>query len=302
LKKGPVKLLFLLRKDPYIENRSALAIKLRLPQGHPGRARFFEFHDQPWFPKTIRDGVTDALQFILSLGGVYRSIAPRLSEAIEVCWAERVVDLCSGGGGPWMWLRRSVSVANGRPVMVYLTDKYPNISAFDSAEEKTGGQIAFYSQSVDASNLPAELWGFRTLFTSFHHFAPDEAVAILQNAVDSGQGIGIFEAPRRHPLTILATVLMLLGGFLTAPFIRPFSILRLFWTYVIPVIPLVLLFDGVVSCLRAYSQNELAELVRQVKSGNYMWQIGEQPGGLTPITFLIGTPRAVRVNAPQSLR
>jgi hypothetical protein len=276
------------------------AHKLSRTARNPDGARFFEFHDQAWFPKTIRDGVTDALQFILSLGGVYRSIAPRLSEAIEACGAERVVDLCSGGGGPWLWLYRSVSVANGRAVTVCLTDKYPNIPAFDSAKENARGQITFHPQGVDAANLPAELLGFRTLFTSFHHFAPDEAVAILQNAVDSSQGIGIFEAPRRHPLTILSTVLILLGGFATAPFIRPFSISRLFWTYVIPVIPLVLLFDGVVSCLRAYSQNELAELAGQVKSGNYVWRIGEQRGGIAPITFLIGIPGALAIKASQS--
>jgi hypothetical protein len=277
----------------------APAEQLGSPTRTFGGARFFEFHDQPWFPKSIRDGVTDGLQFILNLGGVYRSIAPRLNQAIESCEADRVVDLCSGGGGPWPWLYRSLSVRQGGPVTVCLTDKYPNISAFTAAKENTAGQITFYPQRVEADRLPAELTGFRTIFTSFHHFAADDAVAILQNAVDSGQGIGIFEAPRRHPLTILSTVLMFLGGFVSAPFIRPFSFSRLFWTYVIPIIPLVLLFDGVVSCLRAYSQKELWELVHRVECNHYTWQIGEQAGGLAPITFLIGTPRAGQMNASQ---
>ncbi|MDP9339217.1 MAG: hypothetical protein M3P45_10145 [Acidobacteriota bacterium] len=275
--------------------------KLFRPGRHLGGARFFEFHDQAWFPKNIRDGVTDALQFIFSLGGVYRSIVPRLNQAIEMCGTERVVDLCSGGGGPWLWLYRYVGRTNGHAVTVCLTDKYPNISAFDSARKKAPGQILFYPQRVEAANLPADLSGFRTIFTSFHHFAPDEAVAILQNAVDSGQGIGVFEAPRRHPLTILSTALMLLAGFVVPPLMRPFSISRLLWTYVIPVIPLVLFFDGVVSCLRAYSQEELRQLVRQVKSENYVWQIGEQTGGFTPITFLIGIPVAPRADTGQSI-
>jgi hypothetical protein len=33
--------------------------------------QWMEFHDQPWFPRSFRDGVTDALQFIMNLGGVY---------------------------------------------------------------------------------------------------------------------------------------------------------------------------------------------------------------------------------------
>ncbi len=47
--------------------------------------------------------------------------------------------------------------------------------------------------------VPRELKGFRTMFTSFHHFPPEEARAILQNAVDAGEGIGIFEITRRAP-------------------------------------------------------------------------------------------------------
>ena len=154
---------------------------------------------------------------------------------------------------------------------------------------------------MDAAALPAELTGFRTIFTSFHHFTPDEAVAILQNAADDGQGIGVFEAAKRDPLTILLTVLMPLAGFLTAPFARPFRISRLFWTYIIPVIPFVLFFDGVVSCLRAYSQKELSLLAAQVKADNYVWQIGEQSGGLAPVTFLVGYPAACECNYADSV-
>jgi len=206
------------------------------------------------------------------------------------------VDICSGGGGPWLWLYGLLRVSNGRNINresmeVCLTDKYPNIAAFENARRKTGGRITFYRGFVDAASLPRELSGFRTLFTSFHHFTPDEAVAILQNAADDGQGIGVFEAAKRHPLTILLTALMPLAGILTAPFARPLRISRLFWTYVIPVIPFVLFFDGVVSCLRAYSQKELSLLAAQVKAENYAWQIGEQSGGLAPITFLVGYPK-----------
>jgi hypothetical protein len=253
-----------------------------------GGARFIELHDQHWFPKLLRDGVTDGLQFVLSLGRVYRPIVPLLNEAMEVVGAERVVDLCSGGGGPWLWLCGLLGAKHGRAMEVCLTDKFPNIAAFESARDKTNGQITFYPESVDAANLPADLPGFRTIFTSFHHFRPDEAVAILQNAVDDGQGIGIFEAAKRDPWTILLTFLMPLGGIVSAPFIRPFRISRLFWTYIVPILPFVLLFDGVISCLRAYSQRELAMLAAQVRAENYEWCVGEQRGGIAPITFLIG--------------
>jgi len=266
-----------------------------------GGARFFDFHDQKWFPKSLRDGVTDALQFILSLVGIYRPIAPVLNKAVEASGAERIVDLCSGGGGPWLWLYGLLRMSNGRNIQICLTDKYPNVAAFENARRKTGSRITFYPGFVDAAALPGELTGFRTLFTSFHHFTPDEAVAILQNAADDGQEIGVFEAAKRDPLTILLTMLMPLAGFLTAPFARPFRISTIFWTYFIPVIPLVLFFDGVISCLRAYSEKELSLIAAQVKANNYVWQVGEQSGGLAPITFLIGYPEAVNKIAQPAL-
>ena len=270
-------------------------------EGSVGGARFFEFHDQKWFPKGLRDSVTDGLQFILSLGGIYRPIVPLLNEAVESTAAARIIDLCSGGGGPWLWLYRLLRVSRGRRIEICLTDKYPNIAAFENARKKTGGQITFYPGFVEAASLPRELSGFRTIFTSFHHFTPDEAVAILQNAADDGQGIGVFEAAKRDPLTILLTVLMPLAGFLTAPFARPFRISRLFWTYVVPVIPFVLFFDGVISCLRAYSLEELSRLAAQVNAENYVWQIGERSGGLTPVTFLIGYPQRANTSEQTAL-
>ena len=64
------------------------------------------------------------------------------------------------------------------------------------------------------------------------------------------------------------------------------------WTYLIPIIPLVLLFDGVVSCLRTYRPQELREIVDKLTSCEYKWEIGELAGGKVPITYLIGYPKS----------
>jgi hypothetical protein len=261
-----------------------------------GGAPLMEFHDREWFPPILRNYVTDALQFILNLGRVYGPIVPRLKKAIYAAKPKALVDLCSGGGGPWPWLQGLLQSASW-PVTVCMTDKYPNTLAFESLSRQTEGQVTFYPDAVNATNPPPELLGFRTIFTSFHHFQPQQALAILQNVVDARQGIGVFEAARRRPLTLLSTLLMFFGGFLTAPFIRPFRFSRLCWTYLIPVIPLVLFFDGVLSCLRAYSKDELLKLVSKVNADDYVWEIGEESGGLAPITYLVGYPETEKLDA-----
>ena len=97
----------------------------------------FEFHDQPWFPVYLRDYVTDGLQASMSLGGIYRSIADRLNHAFQISKASRVVDLCSGGSGPWPWLHESLRDTQGRLAEICLTDLYPNTSAFERSQSET---------------------------------------------------------------------------------------------------------------------------------------------------------------------
>ena len=122
----------------------------------------------------------------------------------------------------------------------------------------------YRAEPVDAARVPSELGGFRTLFTSFHHFPPRQAREILRDAVAKGRGIGIFEIPGRRPLTLLLLPLVLVGDILVVPFLRPRPFARMVWRWLIPIVPLVLLFDGIVSCLRAYSPGELRGIDERV--------------------------------------
>ena len=249
-----------------------------------------EIHEQVWFPRNLRDHVTEALQSILNWGNVYRPVAVRLAQAIEAAGANQVVDLCSGAGGPWTWLHRAIADQMDFKIGVCLTDKYPNIAAFQKAEQESGGAITYSVEPVDAGRIPAQIAGFRTIFSSFHHFPPKEAADVLQNAVNDRQGIGIFEAAARHPLNILLTFLAPLAALLITPFIRPFRWSRLLWTYVIPVVPFVLLADGILSCLRSYSTTELSQLVSSLDGESYKWQIGKGAAGIVPVTYMLGHP------------
>jgi hypothetical protein len=256
------------------------------------RIRFIELHEQPWFPASFRDETTDALQFGLNFLKAYAGIAPLLQSAVHSTGSRSIVDMCSGGGGPWLDLSRKFQT-EGPALQIWLTDKYPNLRAFQNVKVASENHITFYRSSVDAMQVPPELKGFRTMFSSFHHFSPEEARAILQNAVDDSQSIAIFEITRCTPLTIGLMFPWALMLFLCTPLIRPFRWSRLFWTYLIPIIPFVVLFDGVVSCLRTYRPQELQEIIGTLTAAEYQWEIGEHsrtPRKL-PITYLIGYPR-----------
>jgi hypothetical protein len=256
------------------------------------RVQFIELHEQSWFPSFLRDEITDALQFGLNLFKSYAPIAPLLQSAVDATRSRSIADLCSGGGGPWLDLSRKLQ-RDVPALSIYLTDKYPNLAAFDNLREASANRITFCPRPVDALNVPSELCGFRTMFSSFHQFSPEDARAVLQNAVDARQSIAIFEITRRSPSTIGLMIPWALVPLLYTPWIRPFRWSRLLWTYLVPIIPLVLLFDGVVSCLRTYRPRELREIIEKLTATGYHWGIGEYAGapGRMPITHLIGYPR-----------
>jgi hypothetical protein len=267
------------------------------------RIQFIEIHEQPWFPSSIRDEITDMLQFGFRQLKVYAPIIPRLQSALEATACRStvgpaIVDLCSGGGGPWFILSRKLKALTpaGKPesLQIWLTDKYPNLVAYQNVAALSENRIASYPHPVDAMNVPRELKGFRTMFTSFHHFSPEQARAILQNAVDAGEGIGIFEITRRAPAAMGLMFTWVLFLLLGTPWVRPFRWSRLLWTYLVPIIPLALMFDGVVSCLRTYRPSELQDIVRKLNNSQYRWDIGEHAGryGEPRITYLIGYPQA----------
>src|SRR5438105_2311666 len=100
------------------------------------RLHLIEIEDQAWCPRTIRDALTDYLQFALVVTKPYAAMVPLLYTALQRTGARRVLDLCSGAAGPWLWLR-PVLADTGVNVSVCLTDKYPNKEAFARSSSLT---------------------------------------------------------------------------------------------------------------------------------------------------------------------
>ena len=254
------------------------------------RLHLLELHEQPWCPGALRDGITDLLQAAINWFHAYDAIAPRLAAAVNRSGSRRVVDLASGGGGPWLGLRPQLA-RHGADVSVLFTDRYPNVTALRRATDMEPARAEFSAESVDATALPPGLTGFRTMFTAFHHFRPTDARAILGDAVRRGEGIGVFEITQRDPVALTFSLLALLAVLILVPFIRPFRWDRLLVTYLPPLLPLMAAFDGVVSCLRSYSPAELRDMVQDLPQ--YEWDIGRVRHRIFPmfVTYLIGTPR-----------
>lgn len=256
------------------------------------RLPFGEIADQSWCPRVIRNYLTDFLQFSINQTGQYIPVVPRLFYFMQRGGDQHIVDLCSGGSGPWLRIYGIFSRAIGESFRIVLTDRSPNLDAFGYAHKVSKGKIVFREEPFDICGLPIGLIGFRTLFGSFHHFTPVQAKQILQDAVDSGQGIGIFEMTDRSVLSVLGMISAPLFVLLHTPKIKPYRWSRYFFTYILPVVPLVVMLDGVMSCLRSYSIEELVAMTGSITGENYDWEIRKlrSPFSPFPIIYVLGSP------------
>lgn len=264
------------------------------------RVQLFEFEDLPWFPQVVREHMTDFLSYLGQRGRrMYSTFAERLASAMLETGDDRVLDLCSGGGGPAIAItglmrERGVSAVS---VSVTLTDLYPNLPRLEQAESEGRGWVDYRAQPVDATAVPAALPGFRLICNAFHHLPPSAARKCLADAVAQRRGIAVVEMVDRSAPSLLGVTFGSSAVLALTPFIRPLRVSRFLLTYVLPIVPLCTFWDGVVSCLRAYSPEQLGRLVASLPDNDYQWDIGRLPvpgAPLLSMVFLIGRPRRPR--------
>lgn len=261
------------------------------------RVQLFEFEDLDWWPQALRNYLTEVLSHLLISGRTYAPIVPRLAAAIRRSGSLRILDFCSGSGGPSLAVLDAVNAELGAPVEIVLSDKFPNRARLEaiSAGHPHCHYLAEPVDVLDARGLVGD--AFRTMFTALHHFRPTEVATILADAVACRAGIALFEFTERAVAQMAAsmsvTPLLTLG---VTPKLRPVTVGRMFWTYLVPIVPLTFAWDGLVSALRSYGPEELEAIVRTVGDADcFDWDIGRTPpaerGIPFRITYLIGTPR-----------
>lgn len=254
------------------------------------RLHLFEFHEKAWCPAFLRNGLRAMLQRIASTFPGYEAIVDELQAAVQATGATEVVDLCTGGGGPWVRIAERLP-ADSPILRVRLTDLFPDVGAMEAMQRDTGGLAVPHERPVDALEEHPELPGFRTVFAAFHHFSPQPARQVLARAVATGEGVGVFELTERQPWALMVPLSAFPLAMGLIPFVRPFRWVYLPFTYLVPALPIMLAFDGLVSCLRTYEPEELLAMGREV-APHYEWRAGRvrPPQGRLNVVYLVGIP------------
>ncbi len=121
------------------------------------RRNLVEVEDLPQLPALLRDAITGYLRVATALSRPYAATAPVLAELVRESGQNRVVDLASGGGGPWPQLLPELTKQLGRSPEVILSDTQPNEAAVAELERLPG--VTYRREPVSALQVPRDLLG-----------------------------------------------------------------------------------------------------------------------------------------------
>ncbi|MCB0477216.1 MAG: hypothetical protein KDC84_03580 [Crocinitomicaceae bacterium] len=256
------------------------------------RIHLFEFEDLPWFPDFVRVCMTRYLLLVHKLFGSRPVIAELLAKTLKETGKNKIIDLCSGAGGPMIEAYEDLKNGNFKDLEVSLSDLYPNQSAAEEINSNGDANLSYITQPVDATHPQKELDGLRTMVCSFHHMTEQNAKAILKDAKDQKQPILIFEISDNSSPKFLWWIAFPINIFvvlLLTPMIKPFTKEQLIFTYLIPILPIAIAWDGAVSNARTYSQHDLDLLTKDLQSDDYIWEKGIVKGKGNKL-WLVGKP------------
>ncbi|KAK8170921.1 hypothetical protein BKA80DRAFT_339011 [Phyllosticta citrichinensis] len=193
-----------------------------------------------------------------------------------------VVDFCSGSGGPVPIIEKIVNRRRKErrlsPVSFLMTDLSPHVGAWETASAKSS-HLSFVPDAVDATHPPSSVinafaspeelssnagpkrYVFRLYCLCFHHFSDPMARKVLASTLDTADGFAILELQDRRLASFVLMLLDFFFIFLMTPIWFGASPMHLLFTYIFPVVPFIMAFDGIVSSLRTRTFGEIIQLI-----------------------------------------
>ena len=240
-----------------------------------------ELEDYNWFPKILRRWQMEFIGTIAIWTKLYQPFTAIIKQMIEENKIINLQDLCSGSGIPAMYIHHQLAIQ----LPLLLTDKYPDESFVNKPP------VIYSIHSVDILTLqPAENICY-TMFNAFHHFT-----AVQQNEVVKKMAVNnapfliaeILEPGIINSIKIFFTTTLL--QLLTAPFVKPFSAARLFFTYIIPVNLFTVTYDGIISVIKSKTAKQYSEVLKNISTPTYTISIKTIHNFKGNIVYIKGQP------------
>lgn len=222
------------------------------------RPHFFEFMDLPWLPASLRQVLRDILD--CGNGRPFRGYYDWVvSETLRVAAEHGLVTVVELGAGTAPITRRLAADFRSTGLSLVVCDLHPDLNLYDQLERQSPGRVVALRHPVDFS-LPQK-WAPKTLLVlsaTLHHIPTEERPAVLAALAQSADAVLVFEPLRRTILSALFCLLSVIPALLTPLFQvnRPGWSRRIVWCWLVPVGPLLFVWDGLLSCWRQWTAED----------------------------------------------
>lgn len=240
-----------------------------------------ELEDLPWFPAMFRRFQLQYIGSLVQWLHIYRPLMPHLLQLVENCQPQQMQDLCSGGGEPVRYYRSQLPQLPA----CYLSDKFPDT---DFTNEPG---LHYLPQSVDVLTLEPQPSTCCTMFNGFHHFTTAQQQELVRKMAHSRSPFLFAEILEPGPITLLKIIIMTtVAQAVTAPFVRPVSYKRLFFTWIIPVNLFTVLYDGVISVFKSKTAAAYRRQLEHLGNAQYAVTVNSRFNWKGRLIFITGTP------------
>lgn len=220
-----------------------------------------ELEDYPWFPSYLRKIQLEYVGWISVQLKLYRPILELLSKFPSAHWT----DLASGSGWPAFYLQK-----NATPQIQYtLSDLYP-----DSVSNEVKERMEVELDPLNLIDFQPQTGKQYSIFNAFHHFTSEQQKQLINKMKEARTSCIIAEVLEPTWICFLqVTLAALILQPLTAWAMRPFSILRLINTYLIPIQLITVAWDGWLSVLKSKTVHQYKELFSEYTDNQYRIEI-----------------------------
>lgn len=238
----------------------------------------FEFNGSAKCPDFVRESILEVLGRSIRDAKVYEALAPRFIQFCRDAEVSEVLEFAAGSGESTAIFLDAVLQTGETPPHISISDLYPMTEVMIKTCEQYPELLTVIKESVDLRHAPeTPHHDMRMVLSAFHHFDLEMASKFLLNAQAKGKAVFIAEPFTR---SLKAFLPLFLHGFTSLARNGLFSskdlLLKFFFTFFIPLIPMCLLWDGLISMIRMYDEDAFMDIVDSLpNNGAYQWHYAE---------------------------
>ena len=242
----------------------------RQPRLAPPPLYLFEFCDQTWVPSGARECLFEIMDWCNSGARSFnRDVADTALRLAEELGTDTIVELGAGRAPVTSFLAED---SRAKEYTLVPCDLFPNESVYRDLETRYEGQVKPIYEPVDITVRHEALADKVLVMAGMMHHVPFSLRSSVLSALSATNARNvIFEPLRRTWISMFFTLFAIFPAIaLPAGYFRaPGQLRRVLWCWLIPIVPMMFLWDGLTSCLRQWSAAEYLDVLEAEGCGAY---------------------------------